>query len=321
MNRFLLFKKQYWMIIAVLALSACGTGGSVGVNQPTEALVPAPSAATHDNPSAQPSAPANGAPDSTAQPTGTGAHEVTIVGRDFTFEAPETAPAGMITFSFKNAGAAVHHIQVARLNDGVTFDQLMAAFKQGESAAFPLFAPVGGPSLTDPGNSARVTLDLDPGAYALLCLVPDAEGIPHLAHGMARPLTITSDTATQPEPQADLTVAMADFQYTLPGEVGAGPQTWKIVNDGPQPHELALHKLVSGKSAEDVIAFFHQPQGQPPFTNAGGMQGLPQGGAGWAHLDLAPGTYVAICYIPDPSSGKRHMDLGMVKTLSVVSES
>jgi hypothetical protein len=308
-------------IIAALVLNACGASGSAGVNQPAEALAPAPSAAAHDSPSAQPSAPANGAPDSTVQPTGTGAYELTIVGRDFVFEAPEAAPAGLIAFSFKNAGAVVHHIQVARLNDGVTFDQLMAAFKQGESAAFRLFTPVGGPSLTDPGSSARVTLELEPGAYALLCLVPDAQGIPHLAHGMARPLTITGDAATQPEPQADLTASMADFQYTMPGEVGAGPQTWKIVNDGPQPHELALHKLASGKSAEDVIEFFHHPQGQPPFTNAGGMQGLQQGRAGWANLDLAPGTYVAICYIPDPSSGKRHMDLGMVKTLSVVSES
>jgi hypothetical protein len=246
-----------------------------------------------------------------------GGHEVMIVGRDYTFEAPEEAPAGLLTFTFKNEGAEVHHVQVVRLNEGVTFEQLMAAFEQGETEALPLTTPVGGPSLTDPGQMARVTLYLEPGAYALLCLVPDAEGILHLAHGMARPLTITGDVATQPELPADLTVSMADFQYTMPAEVGAGPQTWKVVNDGPQPHELVLHKLAPGKTAEDAIAFFHTRQGQPPFTNAGGMQGLPQGGEGWVHLDLAPGIYVAICYIPDPASGARHMDLGMVKTLTV----
>jgi hypothetical protein len=242
-----------------------------------------------------------------------------MVGRDFAFEAPAEAPAGLITFSFKNEGAAVHHAQVARLNAGVTFEQLMAAFEQGETAALPLFTPVGGPSLTDPGQTSRVALDLKPGAYALLCLVPDQDGVPHLAHGMARPLTIAGEAQTAPEPQADLTVAMADFQYTVPGEVQTGPQTWKIVNDGPQPHELVLHKLAPGKTAEDVIAFFQNPQDQPPFANAGGMQALPQGEAGWAHLDLAPGAYVAICYIPDPASGKRHMDLGMVKQLTVAS--
>jgi hypothetical protein len=322
MNRFFLLKKQCWMIIAGLALSACGTGGSVGENQPTQSVgsVPTPAPTTNNaptNPTAQP----DGAANPTVQPSGAGAHEVTMIGREYAFEAPEKVPAGLLNFTFQNQGAAVHHAQIARLNDGVTFDKLMAAFKQGETAALPLITVVGGPSLIDPGTTARVTLDLKPGAYALLCLVPDAEGIPHLAHGMARPLTITGDATAQPEPQADLTISMADFQYSMPGEVDSGPQVWKVVNDGVQPHELVLHKLAPGKTAEDIIAFFHHPQGQPPFTNAGGMQGLLQGGAGWAHLDLEPGTYVAICYSPDPASGKRHMDLGMVKTLSVVSES
>jgi hypothetical protein len=47
-----------------------------------------------------------------------------------------------------------------------------------------------------------------------------------------------------------------------------------------------LHKLAPGNTAEDVIAFFHRAEGQPPFANAGGMQGLPQGQAGWVHLVL-----------------------------------
>jgi hypothetical protein len=307
------------LILAVQVLSTCGAGGSTGANQPDQSSPTSIVAPNHDRPPTATARP-DGATSRTRQPAGAGAHEFVMIGRDFTFEAPEQALAGLITFSFKNQGAAVHHVQVARLNDGVTFDQLMAAFEQGETAALPLMIPVGGPSLTDPGQTAQVTLKLDPGAYALLCLVPDANGIPHLAHGMARPLTITGDAAIQPEPQADLTIPMADFQYTMPGEVDSGPQTWKVVNDGPQPHELVLHKLASNKTAEDVIAFFHHPQGQPPFSNVGGMQGLPQGGAGWAHLDLAPGTYVAICYIPDLASGKRHMDLGMVKLITAVNE-
>jgi hypothetical protein len=302
-------------IVATLALNACGAAGSAGANQPGRTVGSTP---TYESPTTQATAGADGASSPTAEPAGAGAHEVTIVGSEYAFEAPEQAPAGLITFSFKNQGAAVHHAQVVRLNAGVTFEQLMAAFQRGETAALPLIIPVGGPSLTDPGQTARVTLDLDPGVYALLCLVPDAEGILHLAHGMARPLTITGDAAIEPEPPTDLTVSMADFQYTMPDEIRAGRQTWKVVNDGAQPHELVLHKLAPGKTAEDVIAFFHHSQGAPPFADAGGMQGLPQGEAGWAHLDLAPGSYVAICYIPDRASGTRHMNLGMVKMLIVV---
>lgn len=293
------------LTFAVVALSACSARGAVMDRQPDPPVESAPAASA-----ALPVA---------DRPANVDTHEVTVVGRDYAFEAPDEIPAGLTTFTFQNEGEVVHHVQVVRLNDGVTFQQLMEAFMQGEDAAFPLFTPVGGASLIDPGAVGRVTLNLEPGAYALLCLVPDEEGIPHLAHGMARPLAVTGDAAPAPEPQADLTVSMADFQYTMPAEVEAGPQTWKIVNDGPQPHELVLHKLAPDKTADDVLAFIHQPEGPPPFTNAGGMQGLPQGGAGWVHLDLEPGTYVAICYIPDPASGAPHLDLGMVKSFTVVS--
>jgi hypothetical protein len=82
-------------------------------------------------------------------------------------------------------------------------------------------------------------------------------------------------------------------------------------------HELVLHKQAPGKTADDVIAFFHHPQRKPPFTNVGGMQALNTGLAGWVHLDLEPDTYIAICYIPDPATGKRHLEMGMVKTFIV----
>lgn len=305
-------------LIAVLALSACGTTESAGTSQPA---LPGGSTSTEADTGAQSGAteatPPDGATAPTFPPAEAIVHEVTLVGRDHAFEAPEEAPAGLITFTFRNEGSAVHHAQVVRLNEGVTFEELMAAFQEGESAAFPLFTPVGGPALTDPGDAGRVTLHLDPGAYALLCFVEDEAGIPHLAQGMARPLTITGEAAPEAKPRVDLTVSMADFQYTMPDEVDAGPQTWEVTNNGPQPHELVVQKLAPGKSPEDVIAFFHNPQGPPPFTNFGGMQALSPDEAGWLHLDLEPGTYVAICYVPDPASGKGHMDLGMVKTFRV----
>ena len=315
------FLPRFLMLFAILALSACGTGESMGSNPP-ESVVEAAPAQPQDQESAQPAEQPDGAADPASQQTEAVPHEVTIVGRDHAFEAPDEVPAGLLTFTFQNEGESVHHLQIVRLNDGVTFEQLMEAFAEGgEAEAFPLFTPVGGPALTDPGATGQVTLNLDPGAYALLCFVMDEEGIPHLAMGMARPLTLTGDAAPGAEPQADLTVSMADFQYAMPTEVEAGPQTWEIVNDGPQPHELVLHKLAPGKTVEDVLAFIHQPEGEPPFTNAGGMQGVAQGGTGWVHLDLTPGVYVAICYIPDPESGAPHLDLGMVRVFTVGDES
>ena len=42
------------------------------------------------------------------------------------------------------------------------------------------------------------------------------------------------------------------------------------------------------------------------------------GQTGWAHLDLTPGDYVAVCFIPSAAhEGKPHFALGMVKGFTV----
>jgi hypothetical protein len=47
------------------------------------------------------------------------------------------------------------------------------------------------------------------------------------------------------------------------------------------------------------------------------MQGLNPGSSGYPALNLQPGTYAAICLIPDPASGKPHAALGMAKDFTV----
>ena len=54
------------------------------------------------------------------------------------------------------------------------------------------------------------------------------------------------------------------------------------------------------------------PAGVPPFTNAGGIQGIDPSATAYLHLDLTPGNYVAIRHIPDPASGNEHAVLGTV---------
>ena len=86
---------------------------------------------------------------------------------------------------------------------------------------------------------------------------------------------------------------------------------------GPQPHELNLLKLAPGKTAQDVLAWENAPSGPPPFEAVGGINGLSPNAAGYMTLDLQPGSYVAICHIPDPASGLTHAHLGMLKAFTV----
>jgi len=145
----------------------------------------------------------------------------------------------------------------------------------------------------------------------LLSMIPDAQGVPYLAHGMVTPMEVTAvvDTA---EPVADGEVKLLDFAFVLPPEIKAGEQTWKIVDEGQQAHEMQLIKLAEGKTMDDVQPWMHQPEGAPPFANVGGIQGIDAGETAYLHLNLTPGNYVALCHIPDTESMKEHMELGMV---------
>lgn len=247
------------------------------------------------------------------------ATKVIIKAHDYSFEAPTQIEAGLVSINLENEGQEPHHVQLARLNDGVSVEQFQIALQQNPEAALSLVTWAGGPGVVDFGGSQEVTVELTAGTYMLLCFVPSPDGVPHLAKGMVASLEVVDNqdqTGVQP-PKADATVKMDDFAFVLPAEIKAGPQVWQIDNQGQQPHEIALIKLAEGKTMEDVGAFMAAPDGPPPFADVGGLQGIDPGESGWVNLNLTSGEYVALCHIPDPVSGKPHTELGMVALFSV----
>ena len=252
--------------------------------------------------------------------TGTPIPEITIKAADYSFDAPAQIEARLVKIKLVNDGQEPHHVQIVRLNDGVTPEQLQTALQEDPTAALSLAVAVGGPGVIDPGLTSQVTLDLSPGQYVLLCFVPSHDGLPHLAKGMVRPLEVVArdgyDHATAPQPVADMTVKLRDFEFPLPSRIKVGPQVWQIFNEGSQLHEIMLIKLAEGKTLENVQAFMQSPHGAPPFANVGGFQAIHPGETGWLHLDLTPGEYVALCYVPD-EHGKSHIEHGMVLPFTV----
>jgi uncharacterized cupredoxin-like copper-binding protein len=245
--------------------------------------------------------------------------QVTIKTHDYSFEAPAQIEAGLVSITMENEGQEPHHVQLVRLNDGVTTEQFQAALQQSPEAAMPLVSFAGGPGVVPPGQSQQVDVELNPGHYFLLCLVPSSDGIPHLAKGMLAPLEVVAPTAqaSASEPKADSAVRLLDFSFVLPSEINAGRHVWKVTNEGKQPHELALIKLADGKTMQDVATFMQSPSGPPPWVDAGGLQAIDPGESGWVNLDLQPGNYVALCHVPDPASGKAHEEMGMVMPFTV----
>lgn len=258
-------------------------------------------------------------PATSAAPATSAIPTVTIHTADYTFTGPAELPAGRVTVEIINDGPQPHHVQLLRLNDGVTLDQFMAALQVSEFEALPLITLEGGPAVVPAGGEQKATMDLPAGQYLLACFVADqTDGLPHLAHGMMQPIMVTGDaTVTAAEPAADAEIVLKDFAFVTPDKAAAGHHTWKVSNTGKQPHEINLLKLADGKTMADVMTYLQAPEGAPPFVAAGGLQAINPGATAWVDLDLTPGTYIAICFVPDPASEMPHLALGMMRPILV----
>ena len=90
-----------------------------------------------------------------------------------------------------NSGEQAHDLAIFRIGESGSYDEFLFTVS-GEGWIDPALYPgYGGLTTNDPGVEAVVELDLEPGAYAIACFVPDpVDGRPHLKHGMIQPLTI-----------------------------------------------------------------------------------------------------------------------------------
>ncbi len=242
---------------------------------------------------------------------------VTVTATDFRFDAPTELPAGLTTFRLVNHGPSIHHLQLVKLGAGKTFGDFMVALKGGGPP--PEWVTMeGGPNPPELGDTATTTLTLEPGNYAMLCFVPGPDGIPHIAKGMVRPLKVTAAPAAKAtEPAADVVMKLTDYDFQLSKPITAGRHTIAVENAGPQEHEVVIVKLGAGKEPKDFAVWGEKQIGEPPGTLHGGVSGIMPGDRVYLHVDLEPGTYGLICFVPDRKDGKGHYLHGMVKKVTV----
>jgi len=249
-----------------------------------------------------------------------GPNHVIVTATDYAFTAPDTVAAGLEMIHLVNKGPSVHHLQVVALDSGKTVADLTAAMKNpGPPPAWMHL--VGGPNAAAPTgvDTSVAYLTLAAGNYALLCVIPDSAGVPHFAHGMMRALTVTASAATPAmEPHPDVVIHLKDYDFTIMGNLTPGSHTVRIVNDGPQPHEMLLAAMAPGKLAKDFTGWVDRGmKGMPPAKPLGGATGLAPGGHMTMPVTLAAGNYALICFLPDAKDGKEHFRHGMVKDVKV----
>lgn len=246
---------------------------------------------------------------------------ITITASEYKFEAPDQIPAGLTKFVMNDTGEELHHVTLIKLDSGKTFTDLMNGFKNMKPGTPPpgWVIPAGGPNAVTPGSSSALTMVMEPGNYAMVCFIPDAKGVPHVAHGMAKALTVTPNpNANMNEPAHDITVTMKDYQWEFSQPLTAGKHTLKLVTAPGQPHEFTLFQLVPGKTSADLVKFFETGmKGAPPGKPIGGVSGVAAGIPSFYEVDLAPGDYAVVCFLEDHKDGKPHFAHGMIQQIKI----
>jgi hypothetical protein len=257
----------------------------------------------------------------TAVPNTTAPNVVEITASEYKFDVPDQIPAGLTMFKLNNTGKEMHHATLIKLDSGKTLNDLMEGMKNMKPGTPPpgWVIPAGGPNAAAPGNSSSLIQVLEPGNYAIVCFIPDAKGVPHVQHGMAKALTVTPNaTANTTEPNADITVTLKDYQFDFSQPLTAGKHTLKIVTAPGQPHEFTLFQLMPGKTAADITKYVETGmQGPPPAMPLGGVAAMATGEDVFYEVDLTPGDYAVVCFLEDAKDGKPHFVHGMIQQIKV----
>jgi uncharacterized cupredoxin-like copper-binding protein len=175
---------------------------------------------------------------------------------------------------------------------------------------------VGGVGIVAPGDSANVTVLLEPGTYVLECDIPGMAG-PHAEHGMMKELDVTGTPTGAAEPTADLTLTLKEYAFGWSASPTAGKHVVKVENKGAMPHEAPIFHLASNKTIQDFLAWEQSPQGPPPVTDMFGGAALSPGRVEYASVTfVAGGSYGMVCFLPDENKVP-HLAHGMVTQFTV----
>jgi hypothetical protein len=135
----------------------------------------------------------------------------------------------------------------------------------------------------------------------------------------------------QPEQESELTIKAFDFGFDTSGvtSLPPGQVTFTMTNDGEQPQHAQFLHLAEGATFEDfseAVEAYPAPADLdfsseirelyvPPA--AGVLNWVSQGEEISPRDELEAGSYVLICAIKDPESGRRHYEMGMLQPFEV----
>jgi hypothetical protein len=176
---------------------------------------------------------------------------------------------------------------------------------------------------TAPGRVPRVTaaiLAVVAGTWGLAACGDDDAASSRTGHDAhAAHAAHAAASSTNPPPATGpFTVTATEYAFDgLPATMAAGPQTISFTNRGKEPHELFIYRNTEGLSVDELFAL--GPVGIEDHVQVGGkaMVGPGQAADPPLQVDLAPGDWEVICFMPAAGDGRPHADHGMHTRLRV----
>lgn len=245
----------------------------------------------------------------------------TIVAAEDGITLPDGLVSGISTITLQNDTEIDFQPTLARFIDGATMEDFMAAMQAQDFAGMLATVSALGSTPVLPGESADVTFDLTAGDYLLLNFGPG--GPPTIL-----PFSVAENEGDVIEaPEADVEIVMTDFAFGMPVEQVTGDAVWHFSNAGEQIHEIVIFSVDEDATVEGVTQAVTEammaatPGTQPemPYEEAFAFIGLSPEENAWMTVDLEPGTYAALCFIPDVTSEEMtpHLAHGMITIFTV----
>lgn len=213
-----------------------------------------------------------------------------------------------------------------QLPEGVSLEDAMAADEGAEDMPPDFYYDAviaGGPAIlyTSGATTAYGVIDLTPGDW----LVSGSQ--------FEQPPVEMSVTGEMPsdlaEPEADVSFELGEMFINLTdGSFAAGENTVKVTNVGDQPHLIDVSRLPDGTTEEQVAATLGIFMGTPAPEGIETLEEVElesvaistdqSGGiTQWTSWNLEPGSYVAMCWVPDPDTMMPHAFMGMWTIITV----
>lgn len=132
------------------------------------------------------------------------------------------------------------------------------------------------------------------------------------------PAAAGASTVTAPARPHQVTITAHDYAFDAPDTLPAGLTTITLRNRGHELHHVQLVRLEGGHTLPDFLGGLKAGGPPPEWAHLVGGPNTPVPGAdAAATLDLAPGRYALVCFIPS-ADGAPHVMKGMSRELTVI---